>query len=347
MQDSGTKPRVVVTTDINNGAPSDPDDRQSLCHLLFYADMLDVVGIIPDGFKETATQACLMAFDKYEEDYNSPSTKYKEFGYPPPDYFRNTALKAGHDEAVDCIIREAHRDDPRPLYVLVWGHMTVIRDALAKDDSIVEKIRLITIATNIMADWDSDGTKMNWNGHGRNEVFEKYPKLWWVECDWIFSAMFHGLQWEGDKIVGGRPVDMMNFLAERGGALGAHVKEVVWAPDTQWARYFRAGDTPSVLYVVDPDNDLDNPAKGSWAGRYVKPFPDTRPDYWIDIDGGFEWDFANPGKTWHNGPKVYEARAQTLLDKREEMYEHFRNKVLGLYAQVRQGDTPRAGHQPA
>ena len=41
------KPRVIVTTDINN-AGGDPDDKQSLVHLLWYADELDIVGIIPD-----------------------------------------------------------------------------------------------------------------------------------------------------------------------------------------------------------------------------------------------------------------------------------------------------------
>ena len=44
---SSPKPRVIITTDINN-AGGDPDDKQSLVHVLWYADELDIVSIIPD-----------------------------------------------------------------------------------------------------------------------------------------------------------------------------------------------------------------------------------------------------------------------------------------------------------
>ncbi|MFP6642327.1 MAG: nucleoside hydrolase-like domain-containing protein [Candidatus Latescibacterota bacterium] len=64
------KPRLIVTTDINNG-PGDPDDRQSLCHLVLYADVLDIRGIVPDRFSPKAIETCHIAFDLYEEDFNS------------------------------------------------------------------------------------------------------------------------------------------------------------------------------------------------------------------------------------------------------------------------------------
>lgn len=148
------KPRVIVTTDINNG-PGDPDDRQSLCHLLFYADLLDIEGIVPDRFSESGKEGCDLAFDAYEKDYNSPDTKYKVCGFPTPDYFRNTALKAEKSEARDHIIAMAHKDDLRPLNLPMWGNMEILRSVLAKDPSVADTIRVFTIATNVKAVWDS------------------------------------------------------------------------------------------------------------------------------------------------------------------------------------------------
>ena len=49
------------------------------------------------------------------------------------------------------------------------------------------------------------------------------------------------------------------------GDLGEHIKDVV--KNESWAQYFRVGDTPSVLYVIDQTHDLDNPTQSSWAGK--------------------------------------------------------------------------------
>lgn len=91
------------------------------------------------------------------------------------------------------------------------------------------------------------------------------------------------------------------------------------------------GDTPSVLYVIDADHDLDDPTEGSWAGRYHKPFPDERPQYWTGIDGAAAWNYAEPRLTWANRSVVFAARKQTLLDRRPAMYVAFLEKVRRLY----------------
>lgn len=101
------KPRLIVTTDINNG-PGDPDDRQSLCHLVLYADVLDIRGIVPDRFSPKAIETCHIAFDLYEEDFNRPGTRFGDDGFPQADFFRDEALKTTQEAAVDHILREAH-----------------------------------------------------------------------------------------------------------------------------------------------------------------------------------------------------------------------------------------------
>ena len=82
------KPRLIVTTDINNG-PGDPDDRQSLCHLVLYADVLDIRGSVPDRFSPKAIETCHIAFDLYEEDFNRPGTRFGDDGFPQADFFRD------------------------------------------------------------------------------------------------------------------------------------------------------------------------------------------------------------------------------------------------------------------
>ncbi len=211
--------------------------------------------------------------------------------------------------------------------------MNVVATALKCDPTIAGSLRLFTIATNLMYEDKNggDGEKPNWNGASRDEVFETYPELWWVESDWTYNAMFDRPEFEAGEPVGGPPVELLRQLASVGGALGAHIKDVVAHERVRWARYFRGGDTPSVLYVIDADHDLDDPTEGSWAGRYHKPFPDERPQYWTGIDGAAEWNYAEPRLTWANGSVVFAARKQTLLDRCPAMYVAFLEKVRRLY----------------
>jgi hypothetical protein len=85
------KPRVAVTTDIDNG-PDDLDDRQSLCHLLFYANELDIRAVIRHRFSRTATEACTLAFDHYAKAFANPKTRCRALGYPGPE--KNTVKYA-------------------------------------------------------------------------------------------------------------------------------------------------------------------------------------------------------------------------------------------------------------
>lgn len=91
------------------------------------------------------------------------------------------------------------------------------------------------------------------------------------------------------------------------------------------------GDTPSVLYVIDPGNDLDDPTYGSWAGKFIKPFPEKRPDYYADYNGPVEWNFAHPCETWHNHMAFRDHAKSTLEAKRPEMYKALLKKLKKLY----------------
>lgn len=332
------KPRVIVTTDIQVCC-GDPDDIQSLCHILWYADELDIKAIIPEKFgygeKPGGITASETVIEKYRLDYKD-YPQFKKMGFPEPDYFQDVALKKDRESAVNSIINEARKDDDRPLYILVWGNMHIVKEALLKDPSIFSKLRILTIGTNLRAPRDGgDGELNNWNGPGRDEIFddERFKGLWWIENDWGYNGMFSGLQRPegGGRPIAGPPYEMMNKLADKGGALGKHLKEVVSLDRVKWAYYFRAGDTPTVLYLLDPNNDADDPSLGSWAGIFQRPFPEERPDYWTNLPGDVPFDFANPVDTWEHAEAATEASYQHLLGKREEMYKDLLRKLTALY----------------
>jgi hypothetical protein len=320
-------PRVFIFTDINIDS-GDPDDRQSLIHLLWYADELKIEGVVPDRWDAQGMEACLLAADAYEADYHT--YRFSEKGYPAPVEVRNL-FAADMDDAKQRF-EKAATDRSSPLYVLIWGNMINFGEALRHNPDLSSNIRLITIGTHLMMeehrqympeDWEKTEEacrQYNWNGHGRNEIFEdpQFTDMWWLEINWTYEGMF-----SGDE-----PREMFEKLSAYG-ALGIHMKEVV--ANEPWAQYFRVGDTPSVLYVIDPDNDLDDPTSGSWAGRFVKPFPDERPNYYSDDSGDVEWDYADPCNTWENHVEMNAHARGTLEEARPAMHKALLEKLDKVY----------------
>lgn len=315
------KPRVFVLTDINL-VGGDPDDRQSLIHLLWYADELNIVGIAPDYWKGKGYEASLEAIAAYEADYAAYG--FAEQGYPAPDIARGW-LARDERAAIARLVESAEASE-RTLYVLVWGGMVTLKNALSAHPEIASKLRVLSIGTGVK--YDPKGaaeeacTEPNWNGRGRNAIYddERFADLWWIESNWTYNGMFDG---EG-------PRQMFEALSVYG-AMGAHIQAVT--KDHAWARYFRVGDTPSVLYLIDPQHDANNPAAGSWAGLFNKPFPDARPNYYTDDSGPVAWDYADPCRTWANAEAMYGHNKSTLRAKRPAMYAALLDKLKALYGE--------------
>ncbi len=62
------KQRVIITTDIQICC-GDPDDIQSLCHILWYADKLDIRAIIPEKFGKGSEPGGITAAERVIENY--------------------------------------------------------------------------------------------------------------------------------------------------------------------------------------------------------------------------------------------------------------------------------------
>lgn len=123
---SPEKYRVLVSTDIGG---SDPDDNQSMAHLLMYNDLFDLEGLVSSpSYGTGSVEELRRMIDIYEQDY--PLLNSRQAGFLPPDSLRMISKQgskvatpmAGYGvptEGSEWIVRCARRDDARPLWVLV------------------------------------------------------------------------------------------------------------------------------------------------------------------------------------------------------------------------------------
>ena len=63
---AGERYRVVVSTDIGG---TDPDDFQSMVHLLLYADVLEIEGLVSSPYGPGRKKDILTVIDCYAKDY--------------------------------------------------------------------------------------------------------------------------------------------------------------------------------------------------------------------------------------------------------------------------------------
>jgi len=256
-----TRPRVIVSSDIGG---SDPDDKQSFVHLLVYADVLQIEGLIASPPKNGRLKDIHEAIDAYQRDY--PNLKTYSSAYPTPAYLRSVARQGetrawsqgggGSTDGSKWIIARAKAQDPRPLYILVFGSITDVAQAVKDDPTIKKKIRVYFIAS--------------WNRRQDPAAFdyldEHHPDLWMIFSDSTFRGMYNGGEQSGD--LGNRTFVEKHVRGH--GALG----EYFWKAK----RDIKMGDTPSVLYLLH--GDAGDPTTESWGGRYVRR--KGRPNWWVD-----------------------------------------------------------------
>lgn len=259
------KPRVIVSTDIGGG---DPDDHQSMVHYLVYADVFDTEGLISSPPMNGRAKDIHDCIDAYEADY--PNLKTWSPAYPSPDVLRGMVRQGAEDsqsskepeteisKGAKLIIERAKADDPRPLYVLVWGSITDVAQAVHSEPGIKSKLRVYSIGS-----WNTENGKEE-----RDYLFDHHPDLWWIEADTTFRGMYMGGEQSGD--LGNRSFPEKYIKGH--GALGALFMRK--------KADIKMGDTPSVLYLLN--GDPDKPESPHWGGAFVRPEPKKRPSYWHD-----------------------------------------------------------------
>jgi hypothetical protein len=294
---AGNRYRVVISTDIGG---SDEDDIQSMIHYLLYSDLFDTEGIISSPPGKGRREDILKVVAEYEKDY--PNLKTYSDKYPTPDYLRSMAKQGAVAAAPDkgyshstegskWIIRCAKKKDSRPLYVLVWGAITDVAQALRDDPGIKGKIRVHFIAS--------------WN-HKQDQNAFKYidthhSDLWFIHNDTTFRGWYTGGKQSGD--LGNR-----SFVEEHikgHGALGKY-----FAPLKGGS--IKMGDTPTYAYLLR--GVPDDPAKESWGGQFVRK--EGRPNWWVDDPDPTVAEANRPGaKTVNQWRREYLRDWQKRMDR--------------------------------
>lgn len=254
------RPRVIVSTDIGG---TDFDDFQSLVHLVVYADLLDLEGLIasPWGTARNRKQHLLAIIDVYAKDY--PNLRTWSADYPTPQRLRSIARQGGSDlaappgwgqptEGSNWIVECARRDDQRPLWVLLWGGFEDLAQALHDDPSIKPKLRVYMIG----------GPNKKWSTAAYDYLAREHPDLWVIENNSTYRGWFSGGAQAGDLSNAGFVQQHVRGV----GALGNYFAGI--APQV------KMGDSPSLAYVLGAHPE--RPDAGGWGGRFVRAWDRPR-----------------------------------------------------------------------
>jgi hypothetical protein len=295
----------------------------SMVRFLVYANQWDVEGLVATTSVHQQDQTAAWRIREIVEAYGKvrENLLLHEEGFPPSEELLSSiregrpaygmaAVGEGMDSPGSRMIIEAvDRDDPRPLWVLVWGGPNCLAQALwqvrasrsAEElERFVSRLRVYTIS-----DQDDSGP---W-------IRETFPTLFYIASPGMHAGgAYHHAIWSGisgdrfhGRFVGAdfSIVDnpWLDQHIRRKGPLGAQY------PQTE---YLMEGDSPSFLLLIDNGlGDPEHPDWGSWGGRYElytprtrKWFlqPETRP-FWADaedevmgVDGN--WHTSNKATIW-------------------------------------------------
>ena len=316
---AAAKPRVLVLTDIEN----EPDDAMSMVRFLVYANQWDVEGLVATTSIHQQSKVAPWRIREIVDAYAKvrDNLELHERGFPSADALRALIVEGKPNYGMAAVGKEmdsagsraliaaVDRDDPRPLWVPVWGGPNVLAQALwhvratrtpAELRKFVAKLRAYTIS-----DQDDSGP---W-------IRKNFPELFYIASPGFHDGgAYHHSTWSGisgDKFHG--RFAGADFAIVDNPWLDAHIraKGPLGAQYPQ-VKFLMEGDTPTFLGLIENGlNALDQPDWGSWGGRYEyytprmqKWFyePETRP-FWTDaedevfgVDGS--WHTSNQATIW-------------------------------------------------
>lgn len=247
------KPRILISTDIGG---TDPDDNQSMTHLLMYSDRFAIEGLVSSpSYGDGSKEEILRMIDLYEKDL--PKLKGHSKDFPEPDALRSVCKQGrrgaapyvGYATATkgsNWIIHCARKESKQPLWVLVWGGLEDLAQALHDAPAIQKKIKVYWIG----------GPNKKWSANSYTYIAQNFPHLWFIEANASYNGFF------SDK---GVPDSLANqnyydrYI--RGGSyLGNDFK------DNRYKGVIKMGDTPSLLYLMD--GDPTKPLRDNWGGSF-------------------------------------------------------------------------------
>lgn len=254
------RPRILISTDIGG---TDPDDNQSMMHYLLYANEFDCEGLVSSpSFGEGNKSEILRMIDLYEQDLpklkeHAAEAKSPMAYYPSPDYLRSITKQGRHGrvplvgystptEGSEWIVRCARKQSDRPLYVLVWGGLDDVAQALHDAPDIAGRIRVYWIG----------GPNKKWGINAYAYIIENFPDIWMIENNSSYRAFI-----AKNKLKDQWNSGFYDHYVKGCGYLGADFHNYLQGRP-------KLGDTPALLYMMD--GDPADPEKESWGGSFER-----------------------------------------------------------------------------
>lgn len=248
------KPRVLISTDIGG---TDPDDNQSMAHLLMYSDKFLIEGLVSSpSYGNGSVKEILRMIDLYEKDLPKLSKHVK--GLATPAHLRSVTKQgrqgnapyAGYTKATEgseWIIKCARKKSSQPLWVLVWGGLEDLAQALHDAPDIQSNIKVYWIG----------GPNKKWSANSYAYIAEHFPGLWFIEV----NASYYGFFSNNNILDSVKTTDYYEKYIKAAGYLGKDFRNY-------YDGEVKMGDTPSLLYLMD--GDPNEPTRENWGGSFEK-----------------------------------------------------------------------------
>lgn len=248
------KPRILISTDIGG---TDPDDNQSMTHFLMYSNLFNTEGLVSSpSYGDGTKQEILRMIDLYAKDLPKLSQHAKD--YPTPDALRSVCKQGRHGaapfkgyatatEGSDWIIKCANKKSDQPLWVLVWGGLEDVAQALHDAPEIQSKIKVYWIG----------GPNKKWSANSYAYIARNFPNLWFIEANGSYNGFF-----SNNNVLDS--LDTRTYYdryIRAAGHLGKDFKNY-------YKGNVKMGDTPALFYVMD--GDPNDPFRESWGGSFEK-----------------------------------------------------------------------------
>lgn len=264
------KKRVLIATDIGLGiGGGDPDDAQSMIHFLAYSNMFDLEGIVV-GRPKGDIRMMRDIIKAYKRDY--PKFKFVSPDYPTPEYLKSITVKGaprgsktpskGYSTPTagsNLIVKAARRKDPRPLYIMAWGSVTDVAQAIHQAPDIKKNILLYAGGTKgFNYEWDPSPTDFLRKQQNHD--------LRWLDANGAGSGMFCTGTIKPLRKYGN--IGFVNKVVKRRGALGKlYLRESCKITDINRCG-IKMSDTVQLFFVMN--GSFDTPKQESWGGSYCK-----------------------------------------------------------------------------
>ncbi|KAF2119585.1 hypothetical protein BDV96DRAFT_486833 [Lophiotrema nucula] len=345
LQSFKVKPRVFILSDISN----EPDDAESLCRYLLYANQFETEGLVACTSTWLRNKVCPQDMEKIVDAYaravaNLNKHVHPDWQYPPAEKLSGVIRKGAETYGMSAVgddiplspggellLQRITAPSLQPLWILCWGGTNVLASVLLKIDDTYspEDAARLKSRIRVYAISDQDDTGA-W-------IRNNFPDIFYI-------ASIHG--WNQYGMAAWTGISGERFYGFDQGGPDYTKMEKEWIkeniqigplgsayPDYQ---YIAEGDTPTFLYLIQNGLGISEfPDYGSWGGRYAR----------TDVSGeGLNSNHYSDAvdRVIGRDGKIYTSNQATIWRWRDAFQNDFAARIKWTI----EDDVSRANHHP-